>query len=161
MPFVWSVGCIIGPCIGGLLSVPAENFPSLFPPSGLFGKLPYLLPNLICAALLVLAIIAGYFLLQETHPDRQPWSTQEDLDASTAETPILPAQGATANAAANLTTESYGTFDAVDVQRDEVWHLKSNGQWTEHSPSNQKVLTKPVVMFVGALGIFTYHAVSR
>jgi MFS family permease len=160
MPFVWSIGCIIGPSIGGYFATPAENFPSFFSSSGLFAKLPYLLPNVICAVLLVLAIIAGYFLLEETHPDRQPWSTQEDLDTSTAETPLLPAQGAVANAAANLTTESYGTFDAVDVQRDEVWHLKPNGEWVENSPSNEKVLTKPVVMFVAALGIFTYHSVS-
>ncbi|KAF2712315.1 MFS multidrug transporter-like protein [Pleomassaria siparia CBS 279.74] len=160
MPFVWSVGCIIGPSIGGYFAAPAKNFPSFFPSSGLFARLPYLLPNLICASLLVLAIIAGYFLLEETHPDKQPWSTQEDLDASTAETPLLPTQGATANAAANLTTESYGTFDAVDVQREEVWHLKPNGEWAETSPSNEKVFTKPVVMFVAALGIFTYHAMT-
>ncbi|KAF2799996.1 MFS general substrate transporter [Melanomma pulvis-pyrius CBS 109.77] len=157
MPFVWSVGCIIGPSIGGYFAAPAETFPSFFSSEGLFSKLPYLLPNIICAVLLVLAIIAGYFLLEETHPDRQPWSTQEDLDASTAETPLLPAQGATANAAANLTTESYGTFDAVDVQRDEIWHLKPNGEWAENSP---KVLTKSVVMFVVALGIFTYHSMT-
>jgi MFS family permease len=161
MPFVWSIGCIIGPSIGGYFATPAENFPSFFSSSGLFAKLPYLLPNIICAGLLVLAIIAGYFLLEETHPDKQPWSTQEDLDTSTAETPLLPAQGAIANAAANLTTESYGTFDAVDVQRDEVWHVKPNGEWVGNSPSNSKVYTKSVVMFVVALGIFTYHSVSH
>lgn len=88
----------------------------------------------------------------------QPWSTQEDLDATTAETPLLPTQGATANAAANLTTECYGTFDAVDVQRDELWRVKSNGEWIEDS-SNDKVITRTVLTFVFALGIFTYHSV--
>jgi hypothetical protein len=89
----------------------------------------------------------------------QPWSTQADLDASTAETPLLPAQGATANAPVNLTTECYGTFDAVDVQRDETWHVKPNGDWVESSPSNDKVITRTVLTFVAALGIFTYHSV--
>ncbi|KAF2191087.1 MFS general substrate transporter [Zopfia rhizophila CBS 207.26] len=160
MPFVWSVGTIIGPSIGGYFANPSENFPSVFPPSSLFAKFPYLLPNLLCALLLVVAIIAGYLLLEETHPDMQPWSTQEDLNRTAAETPLLPAAGATAHAAANLTAESYGTFDAVDVQRDELWRVKSNGEWIENSPPNEKVITKSVAMFVVALGIFTYHSMT-
>lgn len=99
-------------------------------------------------------------LLEETHPDMQPWSTPEDLAATHAETPLLPAQGATANAAANLTAESYGTFDDVDIQRDEMWRVKSNGDWMENNPSNEKVITRTVVMFVMALGIFTYHSMT-
>ncbi|KAF1953644.1 MFS general substrate transporter [Byssothecium circinans] len=160
MPFVWSIGTIIGPSIGGYFSEPVANFPSMFSPSGLFAKLPYLLPNLICTGLLVIAMIAGYVLLEETHPDMQPWSTEADLDSSTAETPLFPAQGATANAAANLATESYGTFDAVDMQRDELWRVKSNGEWIEDSPANDKVITKTVLTFVVALGIFTYHSMT-
>jgi hypothetical protein len=66
------------------------------------------------------SIIAGYLFLEETHPDMQPWSTPADLDHTTAETPLLPTAGATAHAAANLATESYGTFDAIDVQREEI-----------------------------------------
>lgn len=144
--------------IGGYFAEPVKNFPS-FSPSGLFARFPYLLPNLICTALLIIAIVAGYVLLDETHPDMQPWSTQADLDNSTAETPLLPAQGATANAAANLTTECYGTFDTVDMQRDELWRVKSNGDWIEGPPLNEKVITKEVWAFVAALGIFTYHSV--
>jgi hypothetical protein len=145
--------------IGGYFAEPAKNFPSLFT-SSLFAKFPYLLPNLICVAMLVIAIICGYALLDETHPDMQPWSTQEDLDTSTAQTPLLPAQGATANAPANLTTECYGTFETVDMQRDELWRVKSNGELIEDSPSNDKVITRTVLTFVVALGIFTYHSVS-
>ncbi|KAF2678402.1 MFS general substrate transporter [Lentithecium fluviatile CBS 122367] len=160
MPFVWSIGTIIGPSIGGYFAEPAHNFPNFFSSSGLFAKFPYLLPNLICTGLLIIAIIAGYFLLEETHPDMQPWSTQADLDNSTAETPLLPAQGATANAPANLTAECYGTFDAVDVQRDELWRVRSNGEWIEDVPSNDKVITRTVLTFVVALGIFTYHSMT-
>ncbi|PVI01368.1 MFS general substrate transporter [Periconia macrospinosa] len=159
MPFVWSIGTIIGPSIGGYFAEPVKNFPA-FSPSGVFGRFPYLLPNLICTALLVIAIVAGYVLLDETHPDMQPWSTESDLDKSTAETPLLPAQGATANAAANLTTECYGTFDTVDMQRDELWRVKPNGEWIEGSPLNEKVITKEVMAFVVALGIFTYHSMT-
>jgi hypothetical protein len=132
----------------------------LFSSTGIFAKFPYLLPNLICSGLLIVAIIAGYALLEETHPDMQPWSTESDYATSTAETPLLPAQGATANAPANLTTECYGTFDAVDVQHDEMWRVKSNGDWIDESASREKVVTGPVITFVVALGIFTYHSVS-
>jgi MFS family permease len=159
MPFVWSIGTIIGPSIGGYFAEPAQNFPSVFNPTGLFAKFPYLLPNLICSSLLVVSIVMAYFLLEETHPDKQPRGLFEQYDTAVAETPLLPAQGATADAAANLTSESYGTFNAVEVQRDELWRVKSNGEWVE-TPDNKKVFTWTVVQFVIALGIFTYHSVS-
>lgn len=101
----------------------------------------------------------AYFLLEETHPDKQPRGYFEQYDAAVAETPLLPAQGATADASANLTAESYGTFNAVEVEHDEIWRVRSNGDWVE-SPTSEKVFTRPVIMFVVALGIFTYHSVS-
>ncbi|KAF2500596.1 putative MFS transporter, partial [Lophium mytilinum] len=159
MPFVWSVGTIVGPSIGGYFANPAENFS--ISPHNIFAKFPYLLPNLICSVFMLVAIVAGYVFLVETHPDMQPWSTPEDLDNTTAQTPLLPTAGATAHAAANLTTESYGTFDAVDVQRKENWHVKSDGRSASiSSEENGKVFTKNVVMLVVALGIFTYHSMT-
>lgn len=145
--------------IGGYFSEPATNFPSVFSPTGLFAKFPYLLPNIICASLLLISIIMAYFLLDETHPDKQPHGFFEQYDATVAETPLLPAQGAIADAAANLTADSYGTFNSVEVERAEVWRVRSNGDWVE-SPASEKVFTRPVIMFVIALGIFTYHSVS-
>ncbi|KAI4711744.1 hypothetical protein J4E89_003186 [Alternaria sp. Ai002NY15] len=159
MPFVWSIGTIIGPSIGGYFAEPARNFPSVFSPTGLFAKFPYLLPNIICASLLLLSIFMAYFLLEETHPDKQPRGYFEQYDAAVAETPLLPAQGATADASANLTAESYGTFNAVEVEHDEIWRVRSNGDWVE-SPTSEKVFTRPVIMFVVALGIFTYHSMT-
>jgi hypothetical protein len=101
----------------------------------------------------------AYFLLEETHPDKQPRCYFEQYDPVVAETPLLPAQGATADAAANLTADSYGTFNAVEVEHDEIWRVRSNGDWVE-SPTDEKVFTRPVILFVVALGIFTYHSVS-
>lgn len=161
MPFAWSVGTIVGPSIGGYFADPSKNFPSLFPPSGIFSVFPYLLPNLICALMLFGSIIAGYLFLEETHPDMQPWSTPADLDHTTAETPLLPTAGATAHAAANLATESYGTFDSIDIQKEETWHIKSDGRsLSVSSDPNKMIFTKSVVMLVTALGIFTYHSMT-
>ena len=147
--------------IGGYFAEPARNFPSIFNPTGLFAKFPYLLPNMICTSLLLLSILMAYFLLEETHPDKQPRGYFEGYDATAvAETPLIPAQGATADAPANIATNTYGTFNAVEVERNEIWRVRSNGDWIE-SPTSEKVFTRPVVMFVVALGIFTYHSVSQ
>ncbi|KAL9094668.1 MAG: hypothetical protein Q9165_002937 [Trypethelium subeluteriae] len=161
MPFVWSIGTIIGPCIGGYFANPVQNFPTYFRSEGLFDTFPYLLPNLICAALLLVSIVLGYALLEETHPDMQPWSTQADLDNTTAETPLIATAGATLNAEADLRNESYGTFNAVDVEEDQEWVVKADGRRPSvSSVSSTKVFSKRVTMLVLALGIFTYHSMT-
>ncbi|KAI0161001.1 MFS general substrate transporter [Hypoxylon sp. FL1284] len=67
-PFVWTLGGIIGSAMGGFLAQPARFYPSLFPADGLFGRYPYLLPNLVSVAVIVLAILQGIFFLEETNP---------------------------------------------------------------------------------------------
>lgn len=165
MPFVWSIGTIIGPAIGGTLAHPATSMPSVFSPSGMFATFPYLLPNLICAALLLISIILSYLFLMETHPDMQPWSTQEDLDNTTAETPLIVTSGATADAGVDLRTDSYGTFNTVDIMEEKQWMLMADGSSRPPSVSSgdfekPKVFTHKVIMIVVALGIFTYHSMS-
>ncbi|CAG8168586.1 unnamed protein product [Penicillium salamii] len=160
MPFVWSIGSIIGPAIGGLLAKPAESNPSLFPVDGLFGKFPYLLPNLVCSVLLLFSIIGSWLFLQETHPDMQPSEAHGYFDHAT-EQPLLVTSGATANAAVDLRAESYGTFNQVHLHQDEHWNVQADGS----SPS-WKTLPKPkaftwrIIMLVLALTIFTYHSMT-
>ncbi|KAI1759661.1 MFS general substrate transporter [Hypoxylon sp. FL1150] len=67
-PFVWTLGGIIGSAMGGFLAQPAIFYPSLFPADGLFGRYPYLLPNLVSVVVIVLAIIQGMLFLEETNP---------------------------------------------------------------------------------------------
>lgn len=165
MPFVWSVGTILGPSIGGVFAEPVETYPQFFHKGGIFDKFPYLLPNLICSALMLVSVIAGYFLLVETHPDMQPWSTPQQLQETSAETPMLPAQAGLTTSGATLTHESYGTFNAVDEEAvEEEWDLKPDG--TSRTPSqhsrtdDSKVFTKRVILLTVALGIFTYHSMT-
>ncbi|KAJ1971266.1 hypothetical protein H4R33_007193, partial [Dimargaris cristalligena] len=66
LPLCWNLGSIVGPMIGGLLSNPADNYPSIFGDSVLFAKYPYLLPCLFCAALSMCSWMLGYFYLEET-----------------------------------------------------------------------------------------------
>lgn len=162
MPFVWSLGTIIGPSIGGYFADPAKTFPKYFPEHGVFGKFPYLLPNLICVGLMLVSIIAGWLCLEETHPDKQPGRVWEAGESTTAVTPSMPTQPTTIAPAANIAQDSYGTFNAIEEQVEDVeWKVHPDG--TSRPPSissGQKVLNRRVVMLIVALGIFTYHSMT-
>lgn len=71
MPFVWCLGSIIGPAMGGALSQPCDNYPWLFSRGTLFEKFPFLLPNLVCVVVLVAGIVVGLLFLEETHPEKK------------------------------------------------------------------------------------------
>lgn len=67
-PFVWILGSIIGSAMGGFLAQPAKFYPDYFAEDGLFARYPYLLPNLVAVAVIVLAVIQGIIFLDETNP---------------------------------------------------------------------------------------------
>ncbi|EGX92912.1 MFS transporter [Cordyceps militaris CM01] len=154
MPFVWSVGTIIGPCIGGTFADPAENWPGLFPRHGIFGRFPYLLPNLLCAFLLLISIILGIFLLEETHPDMQP---RVFLPADTyvsEETPLMETSDAMKRPAVDLRADTYGTLRETSEQSQEDVDLEEKPLFIG------PVWNKRVVGFIIALCIFTYHSMT-
>jgi hypothetical protein len=62
---------IIGPALGGALSDPCLNYPYWFPKGTIFEKFPYLLPNLVCVAVLVCGVVIGILFLEETHVERK------------------------------------------------------------------------------------------
>ncbi|KAF2702796.1 MFS general substrate transporter [Pleomassaria siparia CBS 279.74] len=67
-PFVWTLGGILGAAMGGFLARPAQLYPNLFDQHGVFGQYPYLLPNLVAAIGILLAILQGMLFLDETNP---------------------------------------------------------------------------------------------
>ncbi|KAK1138331.1 hypothetical protein N8T08_002828 [Aspergillus melleus] len=161
MPFVWSIGTIMGPAIGGLLARPAEGFPSLFSPDGLFGIYPYLLPNVVCSILLLCSMLFSWLFLQETHPDMQSWDFGGDMiDDLAAERPLLVTAGATANPSADLRVESYGTFNEVRLHQNEDMMVHADGSKSEETPAKQSIFTWRVTMLIVALAIFTYHSMT-
>ncbi|RMZ82685.1 hypothetical protein DV738_g1584, partial [Chaetothyriales sp. CBS 135597] len=71
MPFVWCLGSIIGPCMGGALAMPCQSYPWLFPKGSLFDEYPFLLPNLVCVVILAFGICTGLLFLEETHAQKK------------------------------------------------------------------------------------------
>jgi hypothetical protein len=43
----------------------------VFGDSDLFAKFPYLLPNLVCTAVVILGLVVGFLFLEETHQDKR------------------------------------------------------------------------------------------
>ncbi|TWU76471.1 hypothetical protein ED733_007223 [Metarhizium rileyi] len=158
MPFVWSIGTIIGPCIGGTFANPHESWPISFPKGGVFDRFPYLLPNLLCAALLLVSIVLGFLLLDETHPDMQPRISLPADTYVSEETPLIETSDAMKRPAIDLRAETYGTLRGSNGEDDSVG---VPGAYThEKSGLMNKVWNKRVVGFIIALSIFTYHSMT-
>jgi hypothetical protein len=61
---------IIGGTLGGVLARPATALPHIFAGT-IFETYPYLLPNVVCAGVVVFGLTVGVLFLQETHEDRK------------------------------------------------------------------------------------------
>ncbi|ROW04525.1 hypothetical protein VMCG_04993 [Cytospora schulzeri] len=152
MPFVWSIGTIIGPSIGGTFADPHETWPNVFPKGSLFERFPYLLPNLVCAALLFVSIILGYFLLEETLPDMQPRMLVSDDTYLSEETPLRETSDAIKRPSVDLRAEIYGTFLQQNPE------IAMAVQEAEKPASFSIFSDKRIMAVVVSLSIYTYHA---
>ncbi|KAL3421131.1 major facilitator superfamily transporter [Phlyctema vagabunda] len=71
MPFVWCLGSILGPTLGGALARPVLNYPTLFQTGTIWERFPYLLPNLVCTAIVCFGVVIGILFLEETHAEKK------------------------------------------------------------------------------------------
>lgn len=77
---------MLGPMIGGLLSKPAETFPSLVKPGSLFDRNPYLLPILFGALMSFMALLSTIFFLPESLKKKEDEQKREtELEVLTTE----------------------------------------------------------------------------
>ncbi|EHK22160.1 uncharacterized protein TRIVIDRAFT_169779 [Trichoderma virens Gv29-8] len=160
MPFVWSIGTIVGPCIGGTFADPHESWPNAFPKGSLFERYPYLLPNLLCAALLFISIIMGFFLLEETHPDMQPRVLLPADTYVSEETPLLETSDAIKRPAVDLRAETYGTIRGSSSSSSEECPERSSNEIATEKKMSTTIWNKRIVGFIVSLCIFTYHSMT-
>lgn len=184
MPFVWSFGSILGPLIGGALAEPCLNYPQFFAPGTLFDRYPFLLPNLVCAAILVVGILVGILFLEETHQeikyrrdigleigqkllDRFNWQRGPKFcgkvnDANFEESRSLlddepPPGYRTTEGSPRFPSSRALSPAAPPYTRSAVRiSLQSKGA----STSVQKAFTKPVIIHILGYGILAYHTMS-
>ncbi|KAH8698751.1 putative MFS multidrug transporter [Talaromyces proteolyticus] len=71
MPFIWCLGSIVGPALGGALARPVLSYPNYFKPGTIFDRFPFLLPNLVCIFVLMIGITIGILFLEETHAEKK------------------------------------------------------------------------------------------
>ncbi|CAD6504791.1 BgTH12-00294 [Blumeria graminis f. sp. triticale] len=147
MPFVWSVGTVLGPAIGGILADPTRSFPNTFSRDGVFGHYPYFLPNLVCAFLLLVSIMMGYFLLEETYPDKQP----SDRIYLSEQVPMVVESDIRKISMTGSNLTDYGTVASScgPLNQDKFSECSTN-----------KTLNPRILGFIYALGIFTYHSMT-
>lgn len=74
--------------MGGFLAQPAKFYPNTFSKDGLFGRYPYLLPNLVAVVAIVLAIVQGVLFLEETNPMFKKEEPEDDEDQTDETTPL-------------------------------------------------------------------------
>ncbi|KAI0424169.1 major facilitator superfamily domain-containing protein [Xylaria sp. FL1042] len=157
MPFVWSMGTIIGPAIGGILADPHQTWPRIFTQNSWFTIFPYLLPNVMCAALLFVSIILGWFLLEETHPDMQPRVMLPDDTYITDETPLLETSDALKYPPLDLRAETYGSFGGRGI-------FDLNSEMGSPSKVDAEglpgIFNKHTTSLIVSLSIFTYHSMT-
>ncbi|KAL0569629.1 hypothetical protein V5O48_012338 [Marasmius crinis-equi] len=86
LSLAWNVGGTIGPALGGILSEPADRWPTIF--GGVFFREnPYFLPCAAAALFAFIAFVSCFFLLKETHkvhPRLKP-----NLESSSERDPLL------------------------------------------------------------------------
>ncbi|EPS40229.1 hypothetical protein H072_5965 [Dactylellina haptotyla CBS 200.50] len=73
LPLAWNIGLISGVTLGGILSEPAQKYPSIFVKDGFFDRNPWALPNILIAAMALAGAVLTVLFLDETladHKDR-------------------------------------------------------------------------------------------
>ena len=77
--FLFGLGALVAPTLGGLLAKPAEQYPSLFGNFQLFVTYPYLLPCLVSSLVSLFGFIVGFIYFEETLNRQSPMDDDDDI----------------------------------------------------------------------------------
>lgn len=82
----FGAGLLIGPALGGFLSLPVEKYPSYFHKGSLFDQFPFLLPCLVLAILTLLGFVSTFIFLPETLGRAKAKTSEEEGEVERANT---------------------------------------------------------------------------
>ncbi|KAI9741431.1 MAG: hypothetical protein M1818_004237 [Claussenomyces sp. TS43310] len=183
MPFVWCLGSILGPSLGGALAQPSVSYPSLFRPGSIFERFPFLLPNLVCTIIVVLGVVIGILFLEETHAERKNhhdaglaagrWLLGKVQRCRASPKPPRLEKSETLFEVQSLidedeglpgyrTTEASPTLPTTTLA-EPLEGLSLSDDICESSrpkPAATKAFTRPVVLNIIGYGILAYHTIS-
>ena len=150
MPFVWCLGSIIGPAMGGALAMPCEAYPWLFPKGTIFDTYPFLLPNLVSVVILLFGITTGALFLEETHASKK---SRRDIGLEIGDRVLEKVFG----------TQTVRNYDQSEAQQlTQQPGLLHDQLETGVSEKIQKpvIFSKQVILIIVGYGILAYHSVS-
>lgn len=178
MPFMWCLGSVIGPYLGGALARPVLSYPHLFKPGTIFERFPFLLPNLVCVGILIIGISIGVLFLEETHVEKK-YCRDRGVEFGRWLFGRSSSQFKQGYGPVDSKAGLIGQIDEQEVYEDEppeyrsrepsprsssVGHQRPDLDSTESQKSRPigfcDALTRPVVCVIVGYGLLAYHSVS-
>jgi MFS family permease len=142
--FMWAMGMICGPILGGFLSSPPE---SLIP--NLFQRFPYALPCIVVAIINFMCFIISFFILEETSPSIGMYNFLFNIDEANVGTdaPELYTSDPTLSAPlyfyrSNVSMTDVFKFVRSESQQsyEEIWDAQSQGLFEDGEYSENSEL---------------------
>lgn len=107
---------------------------------------------------MLVSVVLGYFLLDETHPDMQPRVFMPDETYISAETPLIETSDAMKRPAVDVRSGAYGTFNANDS---ESTLAAAAPERTPKAVAPHNIFSnKSIMSLIFALSLFTYHSMT-
>jgi len=113
MQLFWGMGNILGPLVGGLASRPCTTY-NICSETSLFGRYPYLLPNMVPAVISAIGIVLLWYGLPNVEARKPKYVELKEANSSpdfsiSEESETAPLEGE-----ANQSTSSSGDSDSTD-----------------------------------------------
>ena len=158
----------MGSALGGLLADPVKNYPNTFAQGTIWEAYPYLLPNIVCAAVVISGLITGLLFLEETNQTakgrndyglvlgraisrgvrRLFGKKPEELEDDTSEREPLLQNGNSQSYSTNNASTNAATGPAEDT----VKNIKA--------PSFKDAFNYQVILQIIAYGLLAYHTMA-
>lgn len=113
-------GSMAGSSIGGFLARPAVTWPDTFNSTGLFGRFPYLLPNLITAFVVFCGLIGAIFFLPEVKKPSISVVSQDNEDESGVKLDSERADSTGGDAASSDASQSGTEINKLAREKEEL-----------------------------------------